>query len=191
MKMWLGADRRSTARWMTLGLMGLVCLPVLALDLPDDKGQKSSRKGQNQADAESTTKPERLELTDPSEPPELEVESPAESGAVKLTSGDDVSDQVLSIERQQEKDQGECPGSEGSKVPASQNVNDVPLEQDEHPFDAPMAETEEITHADEDDAAKVKPAPVAKPAAKPAKSEAAAPTGIASECLPGLLLHAS
>ncbi len=51
----------------------------------------------------------------------------------------------LSIEAQQKKDQGECPGSEASKekTPASQNLNDIPLDQDEHPFDAPAAESDE------------------------------------------------
>lgn len=54
----------------------------------------------------------------------------------------------LSLEAQQQKDEGECPGSEASKKSASrplskqEEVNDVPLEQEEHPFDAPAAPSE-------------------------------------------------
>ena len=48
----------------------------------------------------------------------------------------------LTLEEQQAKDAGECPGSEKSKVSISSTLDDIPLEQEEHPFDAPAAESE-------------------------------------------------
>lgn len=49
----------------------------------------------------------------------------------------------LSLEEQQAKDQGECPGGEEAAPTANRTLNDLPLEQEEHPFDAPAAEPEE------------------------------------------------
>ena len=73
----------------------------------------------------------------------------------------------LTIEAQQKKDQGECPGSEGSKVPVTQNVNDVPLDQEEHPFDAPAAQTDDEPMVEEGEP----PAPIKKPIANKSKAE--------------------
>ncbi len=52
------------------------------------------------------------------------------------------SEEGLSLEEQQAKDEGECPGSEGTKVNRSDTSKDLPLEQEEHPFDAPAATPE-------------------------------------------------
>ena len=41
-----------------------------------------------------------------------------------------------------DNEDAECPGSEGSQVPGGNTEEDVPLEQDEHPFDAPAAKTD-------------------------------------------------
>ncbi len=99
----------------------------------------------------------RLELDEPRSGAAIKS-APRTGGPVKLLSGNE-NDQELSIEAQQKKDQGECPGSEGSKVPATQNVNDIPLDQEEHPFDAPAAETDESPAPEEGEPAPVKPAP--------------------------------
>ncbi len=83
-------------------------------------------------------------------------------GPLKLLSGSE-NDQELSIEAQQKKDQGECPGAEGSKVPVTQNVNDVPLEQEEHPFDAPTAESDDSAPIEDGELAPIKKAPPKSP----------------------------
>ena len=109
----------------------------------------------------------RLELEDPrasqSSKNSLRGDSP-----VKLLSGEE-NDQELTIEAQQKKDQGECPGSEGSKVPVTQNVNDVPLEQEEHPFDAPTAQTDDMPAPEDGETL----APVKKAAPNQSRSEIA------------------
>lgn len=53
-------------------------------------------------------------------------------------------DPALSLEAQQAKDQGECPGGENSAQAGNRTLNDLPLEQEEHPFDAPAAQSEEL-----------------------------------------------
>ena len=105
----------------------------------------------------------RLELEEPRASKSSKNSLRAE-GPVKLLSSAE-NDQELTIEAQQKKDQGECPGSEGSKVPVTQNVNDIPLEQEEHPFDAPSAQTDDTPMPEEGEAL----APVKK--AEPGKSQ--------------------
>lgn len=115
-------------------------------DVKKNDDKKNDDKAQDKADDSDN----RLELDD-SKP----TKNGLRDGAVKLLSGSE-NDQELTIEAQQKKDQGECPGSEGSKVPTTQNVNDTPLEQEEHPFDAPAAETDESPTAEDGELPPVK-----------------------------------
>ncbi len=110
-----------------------------------------------------------------------------DEGKVKLLSGSE-NDQELSIEAQQKKDQGECPGSEGFQSPVTQNVNDIPLEQEDHPFDAPSAQTDESAMAEEGEPAPVSKAP---PKLKPerAQERVGSAARTAYQFLFGLLLH--
>ncbi len=138
----------------------------------DPKSSDSKNGDTKSSVPKSTVKPSgRLELDDSSngQAPKnsLRIEGP-----VKLLSGTE-NDQELTVEAQQKKDQGECPGSEGSKVPTTQNVNDVPLEQDEHPFDAPSAETDDSPAAADGELPPVKKATPSKAKAPKASSESA------------------
>ena len=67
----------------------------------------------------------------------------------------------LSIEAQQAKDEGGCPGSEEPDGSETARADDLPLDQEEHPFDAPAAESE--AHVDESAESERKLPPVEKP----------------------------
>ena len=64
-----------------------------------------------------------------------------------VVDSDSVEEDELTLEQQQARDQGECPGSEEPTRPMVLQADDLPLDQDEHPFDAPTAKSD----ADADD----------------------------------------
>ncbi|MCC6510685.1 MAG: hypothetical protein IT423_16395 [Pirellulaceae bacterium] len=125
--------------------------PAAVTDQPSAAKSKTEDNPDSlELDASSGSKPESV---DKEKMTGAKEKAPVQSGSltnelregpesVKLLSAQ-TEDKAATIQAQQNKDQGECPGSEASKVPATQNLNDIPLEQDEHPFDAPAAETDD------------------------------------------------
>lgn len=132
----------------------------------DDKPTSKTEPGKPVGAGKDDKNAQQLEL-DGARGPQSSKNTLRGEGPVKLLSSAE-NDQELSIEAQQKKDQGECPGSEGSKVPATQNVNDTPLEQEEHPFDAPAAQTDDAPEAEEGDLPPIKKAPVKPRSENPA-----------------------
>lgn len=177
-----------------VAIAGLTVEKLSASQPADAKAQSSSRRpkpaGAGDGDSQPAARPsseKKVSAKAQASTSDLQLESQISSASsdtlddepgLSLSSSDgegDGEEDELSIEAQQAKDQGECPGSEEPQGPPPAGPDDLPLEQDEHPFDAPAAQSEARGAAVEeanDDVEQAPPAPAAtKDAAQSARQQ--------------------
>ncbi|MGN6136432.1 MAG: hypothetical protein ACTHOU_18265, partial [Aureliella sp.] len=165
-----------------VAIAGLTVEKLTASQPADAKAQSSSRRpkpaGAGDGDSQPAARPsseKKVSAKAQASTSDLQLESQISSASsdtlddepgLSLSSSDgdeDGEEDELSIEAQQAKDQGECPGSEEPQGPPPPGPDDLPLEQDEHPFDAPAAQSEARGAAVEEakDVEQAPPAPAA------------------------------
>lgn len=141
-----------------------VSLLSAATEPKEDPAEKSSRKPKTNGPALSTAdaplkktttntvRPSLPSKNDPKGESEEPKKSPSNSktpATKKIVDSEATIQLVPSSTKTQvpakvrDNEEGECPGSEGSSVSKNDTKDDVPLDQEEHPFDAPAAKSDE------------------------------------------------